>query len=122
MRTYQSLGADITCFAASFVNFMLGDGWDCSVWDFYNSSAAEKEPRYEPFTDRTPLVCDNHYIWGNGIGSICNPCGVWCEGNVALKSAMAPNLKNAQIGLKLGLWGHFGAKRRFPKKNLTLDL
>lgn len=37
--------------------------------------AAERDPRYEPFENRTPLVCDN----GEEFGSICNPCGKRCE-------------------------------------------
>ena len=52
---------------------------------------AKKMPRYEPFANRTPLVCDDYYIpdpyntrldMSNGIGHICNPCGVPCTGRV----------------------------------------
>ena len=67
--------------------------------------AAEKEPRFEPFLNRTPLVCDDvfetfnisgtkpifgsswsryreffHSAYWNGVGSICKPCGVSCRG------------------------------------------
>ena len=45
---------------------------------------AIKEPRYYPFTNRTPLVCPNADSLPNGIGSICNPCGVKCEGMILM--------------------------------------
>ena len=53
----------------------------------------EKEPRYEPFTNRTPLNCDEYSdqlsrferfvlkeAHTNGIGNVCNPCGIDCTG------------------------------------------
>ena len=52
---------------------------------------AEKVPRYEPFANRTPLVCEtgspSHYktkSYSSGVGNICNPCGVPCTGTVEL--------------------------------------
>ena len=55
--------------------------------------AADKEPRYEPFTNRTPLNCDKYSdqlsrferfvlkrAHTNGIGNVCNPCGIDCHG------------------------------------------
>ena len=53
-------------------------------------SKTEKAPRYEPFANRTPLVCENverpvgfyYEKFFNGVGNICNPCGVPCKGTV----------------------------------------
>ena len=65
---------------------------------------AEKVPRYEPFANRTPLVCEDAWAYmnitgssrevskyeietyfDNGIGTICSPCDIWCyDGNVQL--------------------------------------
>lgn len=41
---------------------------------------AEKEPRFEPFVNRTPLVCPESSNLTNEVGTICNPCGVRCTG------------------------------------------
>ena len=43
---------------------------------------AERKPRYEPFRNRTPLVCQDEEaaLFENGIGTICHPCGLRCEG------------------------------------------
>ena len=50
----------------------------------------ELKENYEPFTNRTPLVCTeqqmkerSYFLKPNGIGSICNPCGVPCRGKRA---------------------------------------
>ena len=64
-----------------------------------------KEPRYEPFMNRTPLDCEQ--VWadynitgdeleqkkgwverrdsGLGIWGLCSPCGMFCRGNVQYK-------------------------------------
>ena len=51
--------------------------------------AAEKEPRFKPFANRTPLVCSN---LAEGIGSICNPCGEECSWTFKLGKSIFYNL------------------------------
>ena len=83
-RTIESLGHHLT---KIFDPFTRESGWifDTSgfsenqlqhldvIYDYIKSK--ELEPNYEPFTNRTPLVCPN---LESGIGSICNPCGIMC--------------------------------------------
>ena len=55
--------------------------------DLAKMKAAEKVPKYEPFTNRTPLICDNAESLSNGVGTICNPCGIRCKGFLLLEKA-----------------------------------
>ena len=90
-QTIISLGKTLTKMFDPRDEFTLESGWiypyvsgipggysDNQLDFIYNLiRSKEVEPRYEPFTNRTPLICPN---LESGIGSICNPCGEPCIG------------------------------------------
>ena len=60
---------------------------------------AERRPRYEPFRNRTPLVCQDEEaaLFENGIGTICHPCGLRCEGKFFVENFGTDFYSNLEV-------------------------